>query len=55
MTDLVCEYEPWKGGIVHKGMKVNSKANNINILQWLIYMCICSPPLLGSFVMWRLN
>ncbi|KAI8992179.1 hypothetical protein BDF20DRAFT_848787 [Mycotypha africana] len=21
MTDLVCEYEPWKGGIVHKGMK----------------------------------
>jgi hypothetical protein len=22
MTDLVCEYEPWKGGLVHKGMKV---------------------------------
>ncbi|KAI8372887.1 uncharacterized protein BYT42DRAFT_49753 [Radiomyces spectabilis] len=21
MTDLVCEYEPWKGGYVHKGMK----------------------------------
>ncbi|GAA5807175.1 hypothetical protein MFLAVUS_000529 [Mucor flavus] len=21
MTDLVCEYEPWKGGLVHKGMK----------------------------------
>ncbi|KAI9029027.1 hypothetical protein CLU79DRAFT_524787 [Phycomyces nitens] len=21
MTDLVCEYEPWKGGFVHKGMK----------------------------------
>ncbi|KAI9264777.1 hypothetical protein BY458DRAFT_438129 [Sporodiniella umbellata] len=21
MTDLVCEYEPWKDGIVHKGMK----------------------------------
>ncbi|KAI8073401.1 uncharacterized protein B0P05DRAFT_548350 [Gilbertella persicaria] len=25
MTDLVCEYEPWKGGLVHKGMK--SSAN----------------------------
>lgn len=22
MTDLVCDYEPWKGGMVHKGMKV---------------------------------
>ena len=22
MTDLVCEYEPWRGGLVHKGMKV---------------------------------
>ncbi|CEP10330.1 hypothetical protein [Parasitella parasitica] len=21
MTDLVCEYEPWKGGLVHRGMK----------------------------------
>ncbi|KAG2227573.1 hypothetical protein INT45_002258, partial [Circinella minor] len=21
MTDLVCEYEPWRGGLVHKGMK----------------------------------
>ncbi|KAF7730870.1 hypothetical protein EC973_001388 [Apophysomyces ossiformis] len=21
MTDLVCEYEPWRGGLVHQGMK----------------------------------
>jgi hypothetical protein len=22
LTDLVCEYEPWKGGFIHSGMKV---------------------------------
>jgi hypothetical protein len=22
LTDLVCEYEQWKGGLVHRGMKV---------------------------------
>ncbi|KAI9309024.1 hypothetical protein BJ944DRAFT_236459 [Cunninghamella echinulata] len=24
MTDLVCDYEPWKGGMVHKGMKASA-------------------------------
>ncbi|ORX53109.1 hypothetical protein DM01DRAFT_1336298 [Hesseltinella vesiculosa] len=24
MTDLVCDYEPWKGGLVHKGMKASA-------------------------------
>ncbi|CAO3591175.1 unnamed protein product [Absidia cylindrospora] len=24
MTDLVCDYEPWKGGLVHKGMKTSA-------------------------------
>lgn len=23
LTDLVCEYEPWKGGFIHSGMKVS--------------------------------
>ena len=32
MTDLVCEYEPWKGGLVHKGMKVgNIRVNSLYI------------------------
>jgi hypothetical protein len=26
LTDLVCEYEQWKGGLVHRGMKVNCPA-----------------------------
>lgn len=24
LTDLVCEYEPWKGGFIHSGMKASS-------------------------------
>ena len=24
LTDLVCEYEPWKGGFIHSGMKTSA-------------------------------
>jgi hypothetical protein len=30
MTDLVCDYEPWKGGMVHKGMKVYEEWTRIS-------------------------
>ncbi|CAO3694047.1 unnamed protein product [Rhizopus stolonifer] len=36
MTDLVCEYEPWKGGIVHKGMKSSATWFFRNIAPKLI-------------------
>ncbi|KAI8375214.1 hypothetical protein BD560DRAFT_393065 [Blakeslea trispora] len=36
MTDLVCEYEPWKGGLVHKGMKSSANWFFRNIAPKLI-------------------
>ncbi|KAI8992628.1 hypothetical protein BDB01DRAFT_832918 [Pilobolus umbonatus] len=36
MTDLVCEYEPWKGGLVHKGMKSSANWFFKNIAPKLI-------------------
>ncbi|KAI9021001.1 hypothetical protein CLU79DRAFT_208354 [Phycomyces nitens] len=36
MTDLVCEYEPWRGGLIHKGMKSSAMWFFRNVAPQLI-------------------
>ena len=39
LTDLVCEYQPWKGGLVHSGMLSSAKWFMKNVLGQLISFC----------------
>ncbi|KAK9760430.1 hypothetical protein K7432_015531 [Basidiobolus ranarum] len=36
LTDLVCEYQPWKGGVVHSGMKSSAQFFMAEIIPQLL-------------------
>ncbi|ORX97624.1 alpha/beta-hydrolase, partial [Basidiobolus meristosporus CBS 931.73] len=36
LTDLVCEYQPWKGGVVHSGMKSSAQFFMTEIIPQLL-------------------
>ncbi|KAK9765349.1 hypothetical protein K7432_006388 [Basidiobolus ranarum] len=36
LTDLVCEYQPWKGGVVHSGMKCSAQFFMTEIMPKLL-------------------
>ncbi|KAI8393336.1 uncharacterized protein BYT42DRAFT_550699 [Radiomyces spectabilis] len=39
LTDLVCEYEPWRGGLVHKGMKSSALWFFRHVAPQLVVYC----------------
>lgn len=39
LTDLVCEYQPWKGGLVHSGFLSSARWFIKNVLSQLITFC----------------
>jgi hypothetical protein len=39
LTDLICEYQPWKGGLVHSGFLSSAKWFIKNVLSQLISFC----------------
>ena len=39
LTDLVCDYEPWKGGLVHSGMKAAASSLFTSVIPKIIATC----------------